>query len=265
MRNNVDQAYYSLTEHIFLHGEKREDRTGTGTIACFGESIKIYVGKDEFPILTTKKIPFKAMVNELLWFISGSCNVNDLPKSVQPWWSPWAKPNGDLGPLYGKQFTRRNSLLEVVENIKKDPFSRRHVTSTWNLDDLDKMQLAPCHGTVIQYYVRKNGTIDCHMYQRSADVFLGLPINISSYALLLNMVAKCTGYSTGSLTISFGDVHIYTNHINQINEQMQRTSFILPKLQIADKVYTNLKDFKAEDFTLIDYQCHPAIKGELSI
>jgi thymidylate synthase len=264
MRNVVDQAYYSLVEQILLHGQERTDRTGTGTLSIFGYNTTIYVG-ESFPILTTKKIPFKSTAQELLWFLSGSCNVNDLPKTIQPWWSPWADTNGDLGPLYGKQFTRPNSIVDVVENIKKDPFSRRHVFSTWNLDDLPQMKLAPCHGTVVQFYVNNNGTLDCHMYQRSADVFLGLPINISSYSLLLCMVAKCTNYTPGKLVLSFGDLHIYKNHLSQINEQIFRSSFPLPKLEIADKVYNNVTDFTIDDFTLVDYQSHPAIKGELSI
>lgn len=270
------RQYLDLCKHILEHGEKKEDRTGTGTISVFGYQSK-YDLRDGFPILTTKKILFPAVVWELLWFLRGSTNINDNLKEHTPIWNAWADENGELGPVYGyqwrkweqfvwdnegKQYRKQHidQISQVIEQIKKDPDSRRHIVSAWNVADIDRMALPPCHA-FFQFYVI-NGRLDCQLYQRSADVALGVPFNIASYALLMSMVAKECGLTPGIFVHTLGDAHIYFNHVEGIRTQLAREPKPLPQLKLADK---KVLEFTFEDIALINYVHDPFIKFPIAV
>jgi thymidylate synthase len=282
------KTYLELLEQILTHGKKREDRTGTGTLSVFGHQIRLDL-KQGFPLLTTKKIHFKSVVHELLWFLSGETNVKPLQENGVTIWNEWADENGDLGPIYGSQWRNFGGLnfritgpelgglrdfrlafdtrgidqiTQVIEQIKVNPNSRRLLVSAWNPVDLPKMKLPPCH-LLFQFYV-SDGELSTHLYMRSADVFLGVPFNIASYALLSHIIARSTGLQVGELIISFGDLHLYANHIDQAREQLSREPRALPRLKI-DEDPEHFLDFKASDFTLEGYDPHPAIKAPVAV
>ncbi len=270
------QQYLSLVQEILDNGERKDDRTGVGTISIFGTQRK-YDLREGFPMLTTKKVRFDAIVHELLWFLRGATNINEGLKEHTPIWDAWAKPDGDLGPIYGYQWRKwekftldpatgqyRKShidqIQEALDTIKTNPNSRRIIVSPWNVADIDRMALPPCHA-FFQFYV-VNGRLDCQLYQRSADVALGVPYNIASYATLMHMIAQETGLKAGIFTHTMGDTHIYLNHLDGIKEQLTRAPFELPKLTLAKKPFW---DLKFEDFRLENYQYHPFIKFQVAV
>lgn len=270
------KQYLELCKHILEHGEKKEDRTGTGTISVFGHQTK-YDLREGFPILTTKKILFAAVVYELLWFLRGATNINDGLKEFTPIWNAWAKEDGSLGPIYGYQWRKWekfvldektnqyqkehvDQITQVIEQIKKNPNSRRHIVSAWNVADIERMALPPCH-TFFQFYVI-NGRLDCQLYQRSADVALGVPFNIASYSLLMSMVAQECDLTPGIFTHTLGDAHIYLNHVEGIKTQLARSCKPLPQLKLAKK---KVLDFKFEDIELVNYQHDPFIKFPIAV
>ena len=263
-----EQHYLDLLADILAHGAERPDRTGTGTLGVFGRQIRFDLAKG-FPVLTTKKLHLKSIVLELLWFLRGDTNVRWLQERGVKIWDEWADENGELGPVYGKQWRSWaapdgrviDQMAKVVEQIRANPASRRHIVTAWNPAEVDDMALPPCH-CLFQFFVA-NGKLSCQLYQRSADVFLGVPFNIASYALLTLMVAKVTGYAPGDFVHSFGDVHLYLNPVDQAKEQMQRAPHPFPIMQIADK--TDLFGFEWEDFRLEGYQAHPHIKAEVAV
>ena len=258
------KQYLDLVQHILDHGEKKEDRTGTGTLSVFGYQCK-YDLRDGFPLLTTKKVLFDALVYELLWFLRGSTNINDGLKEHTPIWNAWARPDGELGPIYGYQWRKwerfvedkpghfRREHIDQIQNalhlIKTNPDSRRIIVSAWNVADIDKMALPPCHA-FFQFYV-VNGRLDCQLYQRSADVALGVPFNIASYALLMTMVAQECNLTPGVLVHTLGDAHVYLNHIEGLKIQLERTPSALPRLELPKK---KVLDYKFEDLKLTGYQ-----------
>lgn len=251
--------YRRLLEMI-LAEPRREDRTGTGTRSMFGPQLGFDLEKG-FPAVTAKKLMFDSVVDELLWMISGSTNVNDLECGI---WDEWADENGELGPVYGKQWRswRDTDQLEgVIESLQNNPCSRRHIVSAWNVGDLDEMALPPCH-LLFQFYV-SGETLDCKVYQRSADAFLGLPFNIASYALLTHMVADVAGYAPGTLLMTLGDAHIYSNHVDQVNEYLSRRSHELPRLDLTSRA--SIDDFTKSDIELVDYTHEPYIKAPISV
>lgn len=260
--------YLKLLDHVLTLGTKKEDRTGTGTLSVFGYQMRFDL-QNGFPLLTTKKTHIKSIIHELLWFISGSTNVKYLQDNGVKIWNEWADPNGELGRIYGYQWRSWTSaqgnidqLSAIIDDIKSKPDSRRLIVSAWNVGDLDKMNLPPCH-ILFQFYVA-GGKLSCQLYQRSADIFLGVPFNIASYALLLMMVAQQTGLQAGEFIHTLGDAHIYTNHIEQVKTQLQRQPYNLPVMNINKKV-KSIFDYKYEDFTLLNYNAHPHIKGDISI
>lgn len=262
------KQYLNLLEHVLDNGIKKEDRTGTGTISTFGYQMRFDLSKG-FPLLTTKKIHVPSVIHELLWFIKGDTNLKYLQENNVRIWNEWADENGELGRIYGYQWRswtaeNRNidQLKELIENIKNNPNSRRHIVSAWNVGDLDKMNLPPCH-ILYQFYVA-DGKLSCQLYQRSADIFLGVPFNIASYSLLLMMMAQVTGLQAGEFIHTLGDAHIYLNHMEQVNLQLSRETRHLPKMKLNPDV-KSLFDFKYEDFELIDYNPHPVIKGKISV
>jgi thymidylate synthase len=263
-----EQQYLGLLADIVAHGAERPDRTGTGTLGVFGRQIRFDLSQG-FPVLTTKKLHLKSIVLELLWFLRGDTNVRWLQERGVKIWDEWADENGDLGPVYGKQWRSWaapdgrviDQMAKVVEQIRTTPSSRRHIVSAWNPAEVDDMALPPCH-CLFQFFVA-NGKLSCQLYQRSADVFLGVPFNIASYALLTMMVAKVTGYEPGDFVHSFGDAHLYLNHVEQAKEQLQRAPYAFPTMHIADK--TDLFGFEWEDFKLEGYQAHPHIKAEVAV
>lgn len=263
------QQYLNLLNHVLTTGTERTDRTGTGTIGVFGHQMRFNL-QDGFPLLTTKKLHLKSIIYELLWFIKGSTNVHYLQENGVRIWNEWALPDGELGPIYGYQWRswpaasggHIDQLAQVINDIKQNPYSRRHIVSAWNVGCLDQMQLPPCH-ILFQFYVA-NGKLSCQLYQRSADIFLGVPFNIASYALLTMMVAQVCGLQPGDFVHTLGDAHIYTNHIEQVKLQLTREPFALPQMKINPTV-TNIDDFRYEDFELVNYQAHPHIKGEISV
>ena len=266
------QQYLNLLSKILVHGDFCPDRTGVGTKSLFGEHLRFDL-TNGFPLVTTKKVHFKSVVLELLWILSGSTNNNDLEKSGVTIWREWAKQDGDLGPVYGSQWRSWNNISthglscidqisRVIDQIETNPHSRRHIVTAWNPSDIPLCALPPCH-VLFQFYV-SNDRLSCHLYQRSADMFLGVPFNIASYALLTMMVARVTGLTPWQLNISFGDSHIYMNHIPQVEEQLKRAPRFLPGININSDV-TNIFDFKYEDFTLLNYTPHPAIKAEVAV
>jgi len=283
-----------MLNYVLKFGEEREDRTGTGTLSVFGHQEEYDLTKG-FPAVTTKKLYFKGVVAELIWFLKGGTNIKFLQDHGVHIWDEWADENGDLGPVYGKQWRRWKSgeeieyvlckqrgaydiqdehevetydteydqLANLIEGLKTNPQSRRHVVSAWNTADIEDMALPPCH-LLFQFYVRNSGHLDCHLYQRSADAFLGVPFNIASYALLTHMLARETGLEAGRFIHSFGDLHIYKNHIDQVKEQLERAPRELPLLWLnpsVDKVF----DFGVEDVKLVDYNPHPSIKAPISV
>ena len=263
------QQYLQLLQHILDNGVTKTDRTGTGTISTFGYQIRFDLSKG-FPLATTKKVHLKSIIHELLWFLQGSTNIKYLKDNGVRIWDEWANENGDLGPVYGKQWRswackdgkEIDQISEVVEQIKKNPDSRRLIVSAWNVADLPDMALMPCHN-MFQFYVAE-GKLSCQLYQRSADVFLGVPFNIASYALLTMMIAQVTGLQPGDFVHTVGDVHIYNNHLEQVKLQLSREPYPLPQMQINAEV-KNIFDFKYEDFTLLNYQSHPAIKAIVAV
>ncbi len=263
------KQYLELCEHVLKNGVKKNDRTGTGTISTFGYQMRFDLQKG-FPLLTTKKVFLKGIIHELLWFIKGDTNVKYLQDNNVKIWDEWADENGDLGPIYGHQWRSwrgpdgrvHDQLKNVVEEIKRNPDSRRLIVSAWNVGELDQMALPPCH-TLFQFYVSE-GKLSCQLYQRSGDVFLGVPFNIASYSLLTMMIAQVTGLEPGEFVHTFGDVHIYLNHIEQVKLQLTREPRKLPVMKLNPEVKC-LFDFKYEDFTLENYNPHPPIKGEVSV
>jgi thymidylate synthase len=263
------QQYLDLQRRIINEGIKKEDRTGTGTISVFGHQMRFNL-ENGFPMVTTKKLHLKSIIHELLWFIAGDTNNKYLQENGVRIWNEWADENGDLGHIYGFQWRSWpdynggyiDQLSEVINTIKNNPDSRRIIVSSWNVADLPNMNLPPCHA-FFQFYVA-NGRLSLQLYQRSADVFLGVPFNIASYALLLQMMAQVTGLKAGDFVHTLGDAHIYLNHIEQVNLQLSRTPLALPTMNITPNK-TSIFDFVFEDFTLENYQSHPHIKGEVSV
>ncbi|MCO4850458.1 thymidylate synthase [Bacillus vallismortis] len=263
------RQYKDLCRHVLEHGEEKGDRTGTGTVSTFGYQMRFHL-QDGFPMLTTKKLHFKSIAHELLWFLKGDTNVRYLQENGVRIWNEWADENGELGPVYGSQWRSWqgadgetvDQISRLIEDIKTNPNSRRLIVSAWNVGEIDKMALPPCH-CLFQFYV-SDGKLSCQLYQRSADVFLGVPFNIASYALLTMMIAHVTGLEPGEFIHTFGDVHIYQNHIEQINLQLTRDVRPLPKLRFAREV-DSIFHFAFEDFIIEGYDPHPHIKGAVSV
>ncbi|MBP5502507.1 MAG: thymidylate synthase [Bacteroidales bacterium] len=263
------KQYLDLLKTILDKGTKKHDRTGTGTISYFGYQMRFNL-QEGFPLVTTKKVHLKSIIYELLWFLNGDTNVKYLQDHGVRIWNEWADANGDLGPVYGYQWRHWRTpdgreidqIANLINGIKNNPDSRRHIVSAWNPADVDNMALPPCH-TMFQFYV-VDGRLSCQLYQRSGDSFLGIPFNIASYALLTMMVAQVCGLQPGDFVHTIGDAHIYLNHIEQVNLQLSRTPYPLPTMKINPDV-KDIFSFKYEDFTLENYQCHPTIKGEISV
>lgn len=261
--------YHALMRNVLENGVYRMDRTGTGTISIFGAQNR-YNLNNGFPIVTTKKLHLKSVIHELLWFIRGGTNVRYLQDNGVTIWNEWAAPNGDLGPVYGKQWRRWDTgngeidqLANVIEGLIQDPHGRRHIVSAWNPSDLADMALPPCH-MFFQFYVDDENRLSLQMYQRSADVFLGVPFNIASYSLLLMMVAQVTGYAPYEFIHTIGDAHLYANHIEQAKLQLSREPLELPIMQINPNV-KNIDDFVYEDFKLLNYNPYPAIQADIAV
>ena len=263
------QQYHDLMRRVLEEGTKKEDRTGTGTYSVFGHQMRFDLA-DGFPMITTKKLHLKSIVYELLWFLAGDTNIKYLTDNGVRIWNEWADENGDLGPVYGHQWRSWatadgravDQISNVIERIKTNPDDRRLIVSSWNVGEIPKMALPPCH-CFFQFYVA-DGKLSCQLYQRSADIFLGVPFNIASYALLTLMVAQVCGLKPGEFVHTFGDAHIYANHIDQVKEQLSRGFFPLPEMHLNPHV-KSIFDFKFEDFELIGYQAHPHIKGEVAV
>lgn len=263
------QQYLQLLQHILDNGVEKQDRTGTGTVSVFGYQMRFDLAKG-FPMVTTKKLHLKSIIYELLWFLKGETNIAYLKEHGISIWDEWANENGDLGPVYGHQWRSWtgadgqtfDQIKDVLHQLKTNPDSRRMIVNAWNVADLPKMALSPCHA-LFQFYVA-NGKLSCQLYQRSADTFLGVPFNIASYALLTMMMAQVSGLEPGEFIHTFGDVHIYSNHIEQAKLQLSREPFPLPTLKMNPEV-TDLFDFKFEDFTIENYQSHPHIKAPVAI
>jgi thymidylate synthase len=263
------KQYTDLMRHVLAHGNQKTDRTGTGTTSVFGYQMRFNLA-DGFPLLTTKKVHLKSIIHELLWFLQGSTNIAYLKENGVRIWDEWADENGNLGPVYGYQWrnwpkpdgTHIDQITQVVNAIKNNPDSRRLIVSAWNVADVDQMKLPPCHA-FFQFYVA-DGKLSCQLYQRSADIFLGVPFNIASYALLTMMVAQVCNLKLGDFVHTLGDAHIYTNHMEQVNEQLSRDIRTLPQMKINPNV-TDIFSFKFEDFTLENYDPHPAIKGTVAV
>jgi len=263
------KQYLDLLNHVLENGTEKKDRTGTGTISVFGYQMRFDLSEG-FPVLTTKKLHLKSIIYELLWFLAGDTNVKYLTDHGVRIWNEWADPDGNLGHIYGYQWRswptpdgrHIDQIANVVEDIKKNPDSRRLLVSAWNVGELDKMNLPPCH-LLFQFYVA-GGKLSCQLYQRSCDVFLGVPFNIASYALLTMMMAQVTGLQVGDFVWTGGDVHIYHNHLEQVKLQLTRKPFKLPEMKINPEV-KDIFSFKYEDFTLVGYEAHPHISGKVSV
>ncbi|MBI5539363.1 MAG: thymidylate synthase [Bacteroidia bacterium] len=263
------KQYLDLLDHVIKNGNVKEDRTGTGTYSIFGHQMRFDLSKG-FPLVTTKKVHLKSIIYELLWFLNGDTNIKYLNDNGVNIWNEWADMDGNLGPVYGHQWRSWNNyegkaidqITQVVESIKNNPDSRRHLVSAWNVGEINNMALPPCH-IIFQFYVA-GGKLSCQLYQRSADLFLGVPFNIASYALLTMMIAQVTDLKPGDFVHTFGDAHIYKNHIDQVKLQMSREIRPLPKMKINPHV-KNIFSFKYSDFTLEGYDPHPLIKGEVAV
>jgi thymidylate synthase len=263
------KQYLDLMRHIREHGVARDDRTGTGTLSVFGHQMRFDLSEG-FPLVTTKKVFLKGIIHELLWFVAGSTNVKYLQDHDVHIWDDWADDQGELGPVYGSQWrswpTPDGSTIDqigrVIEQIRTNPNSRRLIVSAWNVAEVDRMALPPCH-MLFQFYVA-NGRLSCQLYQRSADVFLGVPFNIASYALLTMMIAQVTGLKPGEFIHTLGDAHLYLNHLEQADEQLTREPFPMPRMELNAGV-RDILDFKYADFKLLDYRCHPAIKAPIAV
>ncbi|MGB2942764.1 MAG: thymidylate synthase [Candidatus Macondimonas sp.] len=263
------QVYLDLLRHVLTTGQRKADRTGTGTLSVFGHQMRFDL-QAGFPLVTTKRVHFKSVAHELLWFIRGDTNTRYLRENGVTIWDEWADANGELGPVYGKQWRSWpapdgrsiDQLAQVIAQIKANPDSRRHIVSAWNVADLPAMALAPCH-CLFQFHVA-DGKLSCQLYQRSADLFLGVPFNIASYALLTHMVAQVTDLEPGDFIWTGGDCHLYLNHLDQVREQLSRAPFPLPTLRLNPAV-TRIDDFVFEDIELLDYQHHPAIKAPVAV
>jgi thymidylate synthase len=263
------QQYLDLLQYILDNGVEKSDRTGTGTKSCFGYQMRFDL-QQGFPLVTTKKLHLKSIIYELLWFLKGETNIAYLKEHGVSIWNEWANENGELGPVYGKQWRSWegtdgkivDQVSDLIRQIKANPDSRRLIVSAWNVADLPKMALMPCH-TLFQFYVA-DGKLSCQLYQRSADVFLGVPFNIASYALLTMMIAQVCDLEPGEFIHTFGDVHIYNNHIEQVNLQLSRKPLPLPTMKLNPSI-KNIFDYAFEDFTLENYQSHPAIKAPVAV
>ncbi|QDE40461.1 thymidylate synthase [Luteibacter pinisoli] len=263
------QPYLELLRHVLDHGAEKADRTGTGTRSVFGWQMRYDLGKG-FPLVTTKKLHLRSIIHELIWFLQGDTNIAYLKENGVSIWDEWADDNGDLGPVYGRQWrawpTADGKVVDqiawVVDEIKRNPDSRRLIVSAWNVGELPKMALMPCH-TMFQFYVA-NGKLSCQLYQRSGDIFLGIPFNIASYALLTHMIAQVTGLEVGDFVHTLGDAHLYSNHIEQAQKQLSREPRALPKLVLNPEV-KNIFDFRFEDVSIVDYDPYPAIKAPVAV
>jgi thymidylate synthase len=263
------QQYLTLVRHILDHGTPKADRTGTGTLSVFGHQMRFDLGAG-FPLLTTKKLHLRSIIYELLWFLRGDTNVRYLNENKVTIWDEWADANGELGPVYGYQWRswpapdgrHIDQISGVIDQIKRNPDSRRHIVSAWNVADIDKMALAPCHA-LFQFHVAE-GKLSCQLYQRSADVFLGVPFNLASYALLTMMVAQVCNLALGDFVFTIGDAHLYVNHLDQAREQLTRDPRPLPAMRLNPDV-TSIFDFKFSDFTLENYDPHPSIKAPIAV
>ena len=263
------QQYLQLMRHVRDTGALKEDRTGTGTLSVFGYQMRFDLSQG-FPALTTKKLHLKSIIHELLWFLQDSTNIQYLTDNGVRIWDEWADKNGDLGPVYGSQWRswpkpdggHIDQISQIVEQIKSNPDSRRLIVSAWNVGDVEHMALPPCH-MMFQFYVA-NGKLSCQLYQRSADIFLGVPFNIASYALLTMMVAQVCGLEVGDFVHTLGDAHLYSNHLEQVDLQLSRDTIALPQMHINPKV-NDIFEFKIDDFELFNYQAHPHIKGAVAV
>jgi len=263
------QQYLQLLQHILQNGIAKSDRTGTGTKSVFGYQMRFDLAEG-FPLVTTKKLHLKSIIYELLWFLKGDTNIQYLKENGVRIWDEWADENGDLGPVYGKQWRSWegadgkivDQVSDLINQIKTNPDSRRLIVSAWNVADLPEMKLMPCH-CLFQFYVA-NGKLSCQLYQRSADVFLGVPFNIASYALLTMMITQVCDLELGEFVHSFGDVHLYNNHFEQAELQLTRTPFALPQMKLSPSV-RNIFDFTFEDFELVNYESHPSIKAPVAV
>ncbi len=263
------RQYHDLLQRVLTEGVRKDDRTGTGTLAVFGHQMRFDL-PEGFPLVTTKKLHLKSIIHELIWFLRGDTNVRYLRENGVTIWDEWADENGDLGPVYGRQWRSWaapdgpviDQIAWVVDEIRRNPDSRRLIVSAWNPADIPKMALAPCH-CLFQFFVA-DGKLSCQLYQRSADVFLGVPFNIASYALLTHMMAQVTGLGVGDFVHSFGDTHLYVNHLDQTRLQLSRAPRALPKLALNPAV-TRLEDFRFEDVTITDYDPHPTIKAPIAV
>ena len=261
------QEYLDLLQKVKNSGKPKGDRTGTGTVSVFGHQMRFKL-EDSFPLLTTKKIHFKSVAYELLWFLKGETNISYLKENGVSIWDEWADDNGDLGPVYGKQWRKweaksgiHDQVAEVIKQIKENPNSRRHIVSAWNVADIPSMALAPCH-ILFQFYVQ-DGKLSCQLYQRSADVFLGVPFNIASYALLTHMIANICDLRVGEFVHTLGDAHLYTNHLEQAEEQLSRKPLTPPKIIVKDR--ESIDNYEFEDFEIVNYQFHPHIPAKVAI
>ncbi|OGJ56406.1 thymidylate synthase [Candidatus Peribacteria bacterium RIFCSPHIGHO2_02_FULL_52_16] len=263
------RQYLDLLRHVLENGAKKDDRTGTGTLSVFGYQMRFELSEG-FPLLTTKKLYTRAIVHELLWFLQGNTNIKYLKDNNVSIWDEWADAKGDLGPVYGHQWRSWatpdgktvDQISDVIQQIKTNPNSRRLIVSAWNVADLSKMALAPCH-CLFQFYVN-NGRLSCQLYQRSADVFLGVPFNIASYSLLTHMIAQVCDLEPGEFVHTFGDTHLYSNHLDQAHEQLKREPMALPQLQLNPAV-KDIFGFKFEDIQVLNYEAHPSIKAPIAV
>jgi thymidylate synthase len=263
------RQYLDLLSYVLEHGVKKEDRTGTGTLSVFGYQMRFDLGAG-FPLVTTKKLHLRSIIYELLWFLRGETNVEYLHEHGVSIWDEWADEHGELGPVYGAQWRawktpkgdEIDQISQVIDLIRQTPYSRRLIVSAWNVSDLPRMALMPCH-VLFQFYVA-DGKLSCQLYQRSADIFLGVPFNIASYALLTHMVAQVCGLQPGEFVHTFGDAHLYLNHVEQARLQLSRQPFPLPRLQLNDQVQS-IFDFQFEDIQVLDYHSHPAIKAPIAV
>lgn len=263
------KQYLDLLDHVLKNGTRKSDRTGTGTISVFGYQMRFDLNEG-FPVMTTKKLHLRSIIHELLWFLKGETNIKYLIENKVTIWNEWADKNGDLGPIYGYQWRswptadgqHVDQISQLVNSIKTNPDSRRHLINAWNVGEIGKMALPPCH-ILFQFYVA-DGRLSCQLYQRSADIFLGVPFNIASYALLTLMMAQVCGLKPGDFVHTFGDAHIYLNHVDQVKLQLSRKPFPLPEMKLNPEI-KSIFDFKFEDFELVNYQAHPTIKGAISV